>query len=143
VSARYYGPAHTSGDIVIFFENANVAHMGDLMSYQRNPRADFPAGASIINWASVLENTVKHHNNDTIYIFGHSKVGERVTGSSKDLLELRNYLTAMVDYTRKQIAAGKSQEEVVKGTKAIPGFESWEGTPVALEAAYLELTTKK
>jgi glyoxylase-like metal-dependent hydrolase (beta-lactamase superfamily II) len=143
VSARYYGPAHTSGDIVIFFENANVAHMGDLMSYQRNPRADFPAGASIINWASMLENTVKNHNNDTIYIFGHSKVGERVTGSSKDLLELRNYLTAMVDYTRKQIAAGKSQEEVVKGTKAIPGFESWEGTPVALEAAYLELTTKK
>ena len=143
VSARYYGPAHTSGDIVIFFEGANVAHMGDLMSYQRNPRADFPAGASIINWASVLENTVKNHSNDTIYIFGHSKVGERVTGSSKDLLELRNYLTAMVDYTRKQIAAGKSQEEVVKGTKAIPGFESWEGTPVALEAAYLELTTKK
>jgi glyoxylase-like metal-dependent hydrolase (beta-lactamase superfamily II) len=143
VSARYYGPAHTSGDIVIFFENANVAHMGDLMSYQRNPRADFPAGASIINWASVLENTVKNHNNDTIYIFGHSKVGERVTGSSKDLLELRNYLTAMVDFTRKQIAAGKSQEEVVKGTKAIPGFESWEGTPVALEATYLELTTKK
>jgi glyoxylase-like metal-dependent hydrolase (beta-lactamase superfamily II) len=142
VSARYYGPAHTSGDIVIFFEGANVVHMGDLMSYQRNPRADFPAGASIVNWASVLENTVKNHDNDTIYIFGHTKVGERVTGSGKDLLELRNYLTAMVDYTRKQIAAGKSQEEIVKGTKAIPGFESWEGTPVALEAAYQELMRK-
>jgi glyoxylase-like metal-dependent hydrolase (beta-lactamase superfamily II) len=142
VSARYYGPAHTSGDIVIFFESANVVHMGDLMSYQRNPRADFPAGASIVNWASVLENTVKNHDNDTIYIFGHTKVGERVTGSGEDLLELRNYLTAMVDYTRKQIAAGKSQEEIVKGTKAIPGFESWEGTPVALEAAYLELMKK-
>ena len=142
VSARYYGPAHTSGDIVIFFENANVAHMGDLMSYQRNPRADFPAGASIVNWVRVLENTVKDHNNDTIYIFGHSKVGERVTGSSKDLLELRNYFTAMLDYTRKQIAAGKSQAEVVKEAKAIPGFESYEGTPTAIEAAYQELTRK-
>ena len=43
VSARHYGPAHTGGDIVITFQQANVAHMGDLMSYQRNPRADRPA----------------------------------------------------------------------------------------------------
>ena len=142
VSARYYGPAHTSGDITITFENANIVHLGDLMSYQRNPRADRPAGASIPNWVRVLENVVKDHNNDTIYIFGHSKVGERVTGSGKDLLELRDYFSAMLDFAKKQIASGKSQEEIVKGTLAIPGFERYEGTPAALEAAYLELTGK-
>jgi cyclase len=141
VSARYYGPAHTSGDIAITFESANVVHLGDLMSFQRNPRADRPAGASVPNWIPVLERVVKDHSNDTIYIFGHSKVGERVTGSSKDLMDLRNYLTALVDYAKKQIAAGKSQEEILK-TAAIPGFESYEGTPVALEAAYLELSGK-
>ena len=142
VSARYYGPAHTSGDIAITFENANVVHLGDLMSFQRNPRADRPAGASVPNWIPVLERIVKDHSNDTVYIFGHSKVGERVTGSSKDLLDLRNYLTALVDFAKKQIASGKSQEEIVKGTMAIPGFEHYEGTPAALEAAYLELSGK-
>jgi len=142
VRARHYGPAHTGGDIVITFEQANVAHMGDLMSFQRNPRADRPAGASVPNWIPVLERIVKDHSNDTVYIFGHSKVGERVTGSSKDLMDLRNYFTALVDYAKKQIAAGKSQEEIVKGTMAIPGFEHYEGTPVALEAAVLELTGK-
>ena len=142
VSARYYGPGHTSGDIAITFEGANVVHMGDLMSFQRNPRADRPAGASVPNWIPVLERVVKDHSNDTVYIFGHSKAGERVTGSSKDLMDLRNYLTALVDYAKKQIAAGKSQEEIVKGTMAIPGFEHYEGTPVALEAAVLELTGK-
>jgi cyclase len=141
VSARYYGPGHTSGDIAITFESANIVHMGDLMSFQRNPRADRPAGASVPNWIPVLERIVKDHSNDTVYIFGHSKVGERVTGSSKDLLDLRNYLTALVDFAKKQIAAGKSQEEIMK-TAAIPGFESYEGTPVALEAAYLELSGK-
>ena len=80
--------------------------MGDLMSFQRNPRADRPAGASIVNWVPVLENTVKDHAADTIYIFGHSKVGERVTGSGKDLLELRDYFTAMLEFTRKAIASG-------------------------------------
>ena len=141
VSARHYGPAHTGGDIVITFEQANVAHMGDLMSYQRNPRADRPAGASIRNWIPVLENTVKDHSGDTIYIFGHSKAGERVTGSSKDLLALRDYFTAMLDFTTKAIAAGRPMADVVK-TAAIPGFESYEGTPSALQAAYEELTTK-
>jgi glyoxylase-like metal-dependent hydrolase (beta-lactamase superfamily II) len=141
VSARHYGPAHTGGDIVITFQNANVAHMGDLMSFQRNPRADRPAGASIVNWIPVLENTVKDHANDTIYIFGHSKVGERVTGSGKDLLELRDYFTAMLDHVRKGISAGKPMEEIVK-VAAVPGFERYEGTPTALEAAYQELTAK-
>jgi cyclase len=141
VSAKYYGPAHTSGDIVVTFQQANIAHMGDLMSLQRNPRADRPAGASIRNWIPVLENTVKDHSADTIYIFGHSKIGAPVTGSSKDLLGLRDYFTAMLDHASKGIAAGKSMEEIVK-VAAVPGFESYEGTPTALEVAYQELTAK-
>jgi glyoxylase-like metal-dependent hydrolase (beta-lactamase superfamily II) len=141
VSAKYYGPGHTGGDIMITFERANVVHTGDLMSLQRNPRADRPAGASIRNWIPVLENTVKDHSNDTIYIFGHSKVGSPVTGSGRDLLGLRDYFTAMLDHTSKGIAAGKSMEEIVK-VAAVPGFESYEGAPTAIEVAYQELTAK-
>jgi hypothetical protein len=111
------------------------------MSFQRNPRADRPAGASIRNWVTVMENAVKDHAADTVYIFGHSKVGERVTGSSKDLLELRDYFSAMLDFTTKAIAAGRPVEELLK-TPAIPGFERYEGTPTALQAAYEELTAK-
>ena len=69
VSARYYGPGHTSGDAVIFFERANVAHMGDLMSHQRHPRRS-SSGASIRNWLLTLEKVTNDHNADTIYIFG-------------------------------------------------------------------------
>jgi hypothetical protein len=64
-----------------------------------------------------------------------------VTGSSKDLLAMRDYLTALLDFTRKGIAAGKSADEIVKAG-AVPGFESYEGTPTALQAAYEELTAK-
>ena len=72
----------------------------------------------------MLENTVKDHGNDTIYIFGHSKVGERLTGSGKDLLELRDYFTAMLAFTRKAIASGVPVAEVMKAP-AIPGFERY------------------
>ena len=60
----------------------------------------------------------------------------------KDLLELRDYFTAMLDIATKAIAAGRPIDEVMK-TAAIPGFEGYEGTPTALQAAYEELTTKE
>jgi len=139
VSARYYGPGHTSGDAVIFFERANIVHMGDLMSHQRHPRVDRPSGASIRNWLVSLEKVVKDHNADSVYIFGHSKVGAPVTGSGKDVLALRDYFTAMLDYVRKGIAAGKSAEEIIK--TGMPQFAANEGTP-QLQVAYDELTAK-
>ena len=80
-------------------------HMGDLMSHLRHPRVDRPSGASIRNWLVTLEKTVKDHNADTLYIFGHSKVGAPVTGSSKDLLALRDYFSAMLAYVQKGIAS--------------------------------------
>jgi glyoxylase-like metal-dependent hydrolase (beta-lactamase superfamily II) len=141
VSAKHYGAAHTGGDIAIRFERANVVHTGDLMSYLRSARADRPAGASIRNWIPVLENIARDHADDTIYIFGHAKVGERVTGSRADLMLMRDYLTAMLDFVQKGVAAGRSREDIL-GAPAIPGFETWEGAPVALAAAYQEVTAR-
>ena len=139
VSAKYYGPGHTGGDGVIFFERANIVHMGDLMSHQRHPRIDRPSGASIRNWLVSLENVVKDHTADTIYIFGHAKVGAPVSGSRADLLALRDYFTAMLDYVQKGISAGKSAEEITKGV--VPGYTDHEGT-AALQVAFDELTAK-
>jgi cyclase len=139
VSTKYYGPGHTSGDAVIFFQQANIVHMGDLMSHQRHPRVDRPAGASIRNWLVSLEKVTKDHGNDTIYIFGHSKVGAPVTGPKQDLLALRDYFSAMLDYVQKGIAAGKSADEIIKA--GMPQFAQNEGTP-ALQVCYDELTAK-
>ena len=72
MALKYYGPAHTSGDAVVTFEKANVAHVGDLVFNRRHPYIDRPAGASIANWIKVLEGTVADHDGGTIYIFGHA-----------------------------------------------------------------------
>ena len=65
VPAKHYGPAHTGGDIVVFFEKANVVHMGDLMFNRRHPFIDRPAGASIAGWITALEQMAKAHGADT------------------------------------------------------------------------------
>ena len=114
----------TSGDVVISFETANIVHMGDLMFNRFHPFIDRPAGASIANWIKTLETVPGQHGADTIFIFGHAKEGFGVTGGKTDLAKFRDYLSAVLDYTRKQMAAGKSKEEMAKAD-ALPGFEEY------------------
>ena len=140
VSAKYYGPGHTSGDAVYLFERANVVHMGDLMYHQRHPGADRAAGASLRNWVVSLEQVVKDHDRDTIYVFGHSKPGAPVTGSGKDLLVVRDCLTALLDIVQKGIKAGKSADEITADWN-VPGFNNLSGEP-DFQTAYDELTAK-
>ena len=144
--ARHHGRGHTSGDAVITFERANVVHMGDLMFNQRHPVVDRAAGASLGNWARILEHVAHGHDNDTIYIFGHAGTGKPVTGSSADLLAFRDYLTAVLAFVETQVKAGKSREEIMTMREPLAGFEAWGrfGQPGArdpLTVAYEEVTT--
>jgi cyclase len=124
VVATYYGFAHTSGDVAVAFESANVVHMGDLVFNRFHPYIDREAGASIANWITVLDRVPREHNADTTYIFGHGKDGFGVTGSRADLARFRDYLTALMDYTKKQVAAGKSREATMKAT-VLPKFDDF------------------
>lgn len=133
---KHYGPAHTGGDSVVTFVNANVVHMGDLMFNKRHPFIDRPSGASIRNWITVLESTVKDHAPDTIYIFGHAKDGLPATGDSSHLLGMRDYLTAVLDTTKKAIDAGKSKEETQK-LGPLPKFEDYMEAPPRLTLAFV------
>lgn len=146
IVARHHGRAHTSGDIVVTFERANVVHMGDLMFNQRHPVVDRAAGASMRNWMRVLEHTVQGHARDTIYIFGHGNTGLPVTGNSADLLKFRDYVGAVLAFVESQVKAGKTREEVLAMRDPLAGFESFGRFGAAsardpLTVAYEEVTT--
>ena len=147
IRALYFPAGHTDGDSVIFFSKSNVVHMGDLMFNRFHPFIDRPAGASIANWITALENVPREHNADTIYIFGHSKDGVGPTGSRADLANFRDYLTAVLDYTGKQMAAGKSKEQIAR-LDTLRGFEDYAAPAPeinlasVLTTAYDELSEK-
>jgi hypothetical protein len=122
MALKYYGPAHTGGDAVVTFEKANVVHMGDLVFNRRHPFIDRPAGASIANWIKVLEAVVRDHKPDTIYIFGHGNTPAAIVGKDADLLYMRDYLTALLDFVRGEMKAGRSRDAIVKITDPLKGF---------------------
>lgn len=119
---HYFGPAHTSGDLVATFENANIVHMGDLVFNRVFPFIDSASGANVLNWIILLEKVVEMHDSETIYIFGHGEPNHGVVGNASDMLHMRNYLSALVEHVEKRSSAGDSREEIVS-LVALPGFE--------------------
>ena len=124
IVARYHGAGHTSGDCVVTFEQANVVHMGDLMFNRLHPFVDRGSGARITSWIEVLEQVTAAHSADTIYIFGHGAPGAGVTGDQGELTHLRDYFTAALELTRREMQAGRSRDEIT-GTEALPGFDDY------------------
>lgn len=140
IKAHYFGPAHTNGDVIYHFETANIAHLGDLMFNRRYPFIDKANGADIGNWIKVLDRVNEQFDNDTLFIFGHSLDPEKVTGGKQDVAAFRNYLQSLLTVVGKEIAAGKSKDDILKITE-IAGAPEWKGDGIArsLNAAYAEL----
>ncbi len=140
VALKYYGPAHTSGDSIVTFEKSGVVHMGDLVFNRVHPYIDKPAGASIANWIKALEAVTADHPRSTVFIFGHAGQKFQPTGGSADLLYMRDYLTALVEFVRGEIKAGKPKETILAITDPLKGFPD-HGPLIGrvLSAAYEEL----
>ena len=144
ISLTHFGPAHTGGDAVVHFENANVAHLGDLLFNRRFPYIDPGAGGDIQNWPSVLRSIRQRFDRNTIYIFGHAAEGYPVFGTVSDLRAFENYLRKLRLYVRKEIRRGTTLEALKNKTVTIPGASQWSHGErlrgVNLEVMYAALT---
>jgi len=124
IRLRYHGPAHTGGDAIVFFENANVVHMGDLIFNRAYPFIDVDGGARSTNWIEVLETIHGELGDDTRVIYGHGNPEYGVSGGRDDLLVMRDFLTALNEYVTQQRQAGASLEEM-KEKEVLDGFEAF------------------
>ncbi len=130
LTAMYFGQAHTGGDIIIHFENNNIAHLGDLVFNNVYPYIDNNGECSVKNWILVLDKVLNYFDSDTKFIFGHADNTENVIGNKKDIENKKDYLDALYSYVSGQAAKGKTIEEI-ENSNTIPGFDNikelWKG----------------
>jgi glyoxylase-like metal-dependent hydrolase (beta-lactamase superfamily II) len=144
IRLQHYGPAHTGGDAVVFFESANVVHVGDLIFNRAYPFIDVAGGADSQNWIDVLETLHGEMGDDTILIHGHGNPEYGITGGREDLLVMRDFLTALNEYVTQQRQAGASLQEM-KQKSVLEGFEAFNfdwslSLGACIEAVYREQT---
>lgn len=77
-----------------------------------------------------------------MFIYGHAKNDDYVTGEIEVVVTMRDYFSVLMEFVNKEIKTGKSLKEIEK-VEYIPGFENlqvrWNGEKnMSLKAAYEE-----
>jgi glyoxylase-like metal-dependent hydrolase (beta-lactamase superfamily II) len=122
VEVRHVQPAHTDGDAVVYFRNANVLHMGDTFFNGSYPYIDLDGGGSVDGLIAAGDMALDLVNGDTRIIPGHGPVSGRV--------ELEKYLSVVRkirDSVAELVAAGKTAEEVVAARPSAAFDAEWGG----------------
>ena len=116
-------PAHTDGDVVVYFENANVLHMGDLLFHKRIPVIDVRGGGSVKGYLTALDAVLARVRPDATIIPGHGEVTD--VGGIK---AFRQYIADLLEAARQAHAAHKSKEDFVKEVE-LPAYKAFDGYP--------------
>ncbi|WP_063694027.1 MBL fold metallo-hydrolase [Bradyrhizobium stylosanthis] len=109
IAMKYYGPAHTDGDISVMFTEANVLHVGDTYWNDIYPFIDYSTGGSINGMIAASDANLAVANNDTIIIPGHGKP----VSNKAELQAFRDMLVAIRDNVGNLKKQGKSRDEIV------------------------------
>jgi len=100
--------AHTDGDAIIHFRNANVIAAGDLSFRGLFPFVDIDSGGSVAGYKAGLQQLIDLADADTMFLTGHGDVGTRA-GLEQDLamlVDAEARVKALID-------KGMSAEEVL------------------------------
>jgi len=113
-------PAHTDGDAVIHFHNANVFHGGDLLFNGFYPFIDYGSAGSLAGMAANAERIVKMVADDTIIVPGHGPLYKK-----SEVKEFADMLAGSLEILTAQINAGKTLEQIQAGDPLKPYNEKW------------------
>jgi cyclase len=100
--------AHTDGDALVYFERANVLHMGDVYFNRLYPFIDLDSGGGIHGMIDAVDRGLGLADEDTVVVPGHGPLSNRA-----ELSAYRDMLAGFRDRIAALKAAGKSLEEVV------------------------------
>jgi cyclase len=131
---------HTDSDCLIFFTKSNVVHMGDQFFNGRFPNIDLGGGGDIHGYIRNVEMAIQKIPPDAKIIPGHGPLG-----TLDDLKKFQGMLVATADFVGKQVASGKTLEQV-KAQGLPQEWKSWDKPPMGqgrwLEILYRGLSPK-
>jgi len=112
--------AHTDGDAVIHYQNANVIHTGDTFFNGLFPYIDLDNGGSVDGYISAQQKFISLSNDKTKIIPGHGPLADK-----KQLQTAVDMLIDVKKLVNAEIKKGKSEDEVVKENPLKKYHEKW------------------
>lgn len=133
-------PGHTDGDSVVYFTQSKVVQFGDQFVNGRFPFVDLANGGDIRGFVKNLSSVLEWLPEDAKVIPGHG-----VVSTTQELRKLRDTVAETVTIVEKDIAAGKTLDQI-KAENPLAQLKGWSSgfanPPRWLEAVYNSLTKK-
>lgn len=108
IYAFHVEKAHTDGDAIIHFRDADIVHMGDVFFKDAFPFIDIESGGSVDGYLAAQEKVLAMADDDTKIIPGHGSLA-----SKADLKRAHAALKTIRSRVAALIAAGKTEDEAV------------------------------
>ncbi|MDP5144415.1 MBL fold metallo-hydrolase [Rheinheimera baltica] len=100
--------SHTDGDIVVWFEEANIVHMGDLLFEGRFPFIDTSKGGSVKGYINNTRQLINMLNDTTKVIPGHGNLTDKA-GVQRSLAMMEATLAIVNEFK----AQGMTEQQAV------------------------------
>ncbi len=120
VVIRYYGPAHTDGDLSVYFQNADVLATGDTYWNGVYPFIDTVCGGSIDGMIQAANKNIAFSTDKTRIVPGHGAVAGRA-----ELIEFRDMLVAIRENVAGLKRQGKSLDQVIAARPTAAYDQKW------------------
>lgn len=136
VDAIHVTAGHTDGDVLVFFRESNVIHMGDVFVGQY-PIIDVTRGGSYLGLLETLDRAIALVGADTRIIPGHGPISNR-----DDMIEYRDMLREIFERVTALAAAGRSIEQIIALNPSQNYDERWaggRGSEGIIKAAFREV----
>ena len=124
--------AHTDGDAIVHFRQANVVHMGDTFFRGRFPFIDTATGGSIDGIIAAAGRALAVMDADTKVIPGHGDLGTR-----EDLRAYRDAMKMLRDRVDALMKEGLSLEDILARTPCAD-YAAQVGAPADQERSFTE-----
>jgi cyclase len=142
VEVIHVPPAHTDGDLIVRFVEADVIQTGDTFFHGFYPDIDQPHGGTIDGMIALYDTLYKMCGPNTKVIPGHGPVANR-----DDVREYQGMLREVRSRVAKAVAAGMTEEQLVASHPLDDLDVKWGGNlikqPYLLGIVYEELKDKQ
>lgn len=111
---------HSAGDAIVYFKNANVLHVGDIVFADMFSFVDTEHGGNIIKLSENIQKIMDIYPADVRIIPGHGRVL-----SINDLKEYREMILGTTEIIRNEMSQNKSLDEI-KSAKPLKAYNDWQ-----------------
>lgn len=137
VDLMHFGPAHTTGDTVVFFRGRNAVHMGDVFNNAGYPFIDAGNGGTLDGVIHTCKSVLAMADDETVVIPGHGPLATRI--------DLQNYiymLEVVYGELKAMVAEGKSLAEIQAAGITATWDDKYGDPANFINRSYVSLTTR-